>query len=227
MSWFATIRAGCRSVVDRVLRELNAFCSCFFGIEDLSSLRQVPARARYERCSANQVLFSSESIASCWYLLLSGSIYLNGTIVFAPQRFGRQFSGKRGCNRIVLEPSKIILIKNSKDEEYLFQRKIFEKQSQKRLRKINHRGEHQTITDNANVNNYLTKMKEYLRLLNIACAAKAKWRQITFQKTSPESLLFFSLIGGSEGFGIFVEGVELGSKAAECGLKRGDQCLKN
>ncbi|XP_074069400.1 rap guanine nucleotide exchange factor 6 isoform X4 [Macrotis lagotis] len=176
MSWFATIRAGCRSVVDRVLRELNAFCSCFFGIEDLSSLRQVPARARYERCSANQVLFSSESIASCWYLLLSGSIYLNGTIVFAPQRFGRQFSGKRGCNRIVLEPSKIIL-----------------------------------------------KMKEYLRLLNIACAAKAKWRQITFQKTSPESLLFFSLIGGSEGFGIFVEGVELGSKAAECGLKRGDQ----
>ncbi|XP_074069399.1 rap guanine nucleotide exchange factor 6 isoform X3 [Macrotis lagotis] len=195
MSWFATIRAGCRSVVDRVLRELNAFCSCFFGIEDLSSLRQVPARARYERCSANQVLFS----------------------------FGRQFSGKRGCNRIVLEPSKIILIKNSKDEEYLFQRKIFEKQSQKRLRKINHRGEHQTITDNANVNNYLTKMKEYLRLLNIACAAKAKWRQITFQKTSPESLLFFSLIGGSEGFGIFVEGVELGSKAAECGLKRGDQ----
>lgn len=63
-----------------------------------------------------------------------------------------------------------------------------------------------------------------MRLLNIACAAKAKWRQITLQKASRESQLFFSLQGGSErGFGIFVESVEEGSKAAEAGLKRGDQ----
>lgn len=68
------------------------------------------------------------------------------------------------------------------------------------------------------------KMKGHLRLLNIACAAKAKWRQITLQKTSRESPLHFSLQGGSErGFGIFVETVENGSKAAEAGLKRGDQ----
>lgn len=67
-------------------------------------------------------------------------------------------------------------------------------------------------------------MKGHLRLLNIACAAKAKWRQITLQKTARESPLHFSLQGGSErGFGIFVETVENGSKAAEAGLKRGDQ----
>lgn len=67
-------------------------------------------------------------------------------------------------------------------------------------------------------------MKGHLRLLNIACAAKAKWRQITLQKTSRESPLHFSLQGGSErGFGIFVEMVESDSKAAEAGLKRGDQ----
>ncbi|XP_068947924.1 rap guanine nucleotide exchange factor 6 isoform X7 [Petaurus breviceps papuanus] len=71
-----------------------------------------------------------------------------------------------------------------------------------------------------------TKMKGHLRLLNIACAAKAKWRQIILQKTSRESPLFFSLTGGSEGFGIFVEGVEPGSKAAETGLKRGDQIME-
>lgn len=68
------------------------------------------------------------------------------------------------------------------------------------------------------------KMKGHLRLLNIACAAKAKWRQITLQKASRESQLYFSVQGGSErGFGIFVESVEEGSKAAEAGLKCGDQ----
>uniref|UniRef100_UPI0037E7D502 rap guanine nucleotide exchange factor 6-like isoform X5 n=2 Tax=Semicossyphus pulcher TaxID=241346 RepID=UPI0037E7D502 len=73
----------------------------------------------------------------------------------------------------------------------------------------------------------LTKMKGHLRLLNIACAAKAKWRQITLQKASRETPLFFSVQGGSErGFGIFVEAVEPGSKAAEAGLKRGDQIME-
>uniref|UniRef100_A0A6Q2ZMM7 Rap guanine nucleotide exchange factor (GEF) 6 n=1 Tax=Esox lucius TaxID=8010 RepID=A0A6Q2ZMM7_ESOLU len=72
-----------------------------------------------------------------------------------------------------------------------------------------------------------TKMKGHLRLLNIACAAKAKWRQITLQKPSRESPLHFSLHGGSErGFGIFVESVEEGSKASEAGLKRGDQIME-
>ena len=67
-------------------------------------------------------------------------------------------------------------------------------------------------------------MKGHLRLLNIACAAKAKCRQITLQKASREASLSFSLHGGSErGFGIFVESVDIGSKAAEAGLKRGDQ----
>ncbi|XP_067852267.1 rap guanine nucleotide exchange factor 6 isoform X5 [Heptranchias perlo] len=71
------------------------------------------------------------------------------------------------------------------------------------------------------------KMKGHLRLLNIACAAKAKWRQITLLKPSRESPLYFSLLGGSErGFGIFVESVEPGSKAAEAGLKRGDQIME-
>ncbi|KAF7666715.1 hypothetical protein LDENG_00094700 [Lucifuga dentata] len=72
-----------------------------------------------------------------------------------------------------------------------------------------------------------TKMKGHLRLLNIACAAKAKWRQITLQKATRESPLYFSVQGGSErGFGIFVESVEEGSKAAEAGLKWGDQIME-
>ncbi|KAF3821516.1 hypothetical protein GH733_009558 [Mirounga leonina] len=71
------------------------------------------------------------------------------------------------------------------------------------------------------------KMNGHLRLLNIACAAKAKWRQVVLQKASRESPLHFSLNGGSEkGFGIFVEGVEPSSKAADAGLKRGDQIME-
>lgn len=72
-----------------------------------------------------------------------------------------------------------------------------------------------------------TKMNGHLRLLNIACAAKAKWRQVVLQKASRESPLHFSLTGGSEkGFGVFVEVVEPGSKAADAGLKRGDQIME-
>ncbi|KAM9311579.1 rap guanine nucleotide exchange factor 6-like [Gastrophryne carolinensis] len=70
-----------------------------------------------------------------------------------------------------------------------------------------------------------TKMKGHLRLLNIACAAKAKWRYLTLVKNSCDSPLCFTFIGGSDkGFGIFVETVE--TKAAEAGLKRGDQIME-
>lgn len=68
------------------------------------------------------------------------------------------------------------------------------------------------------------KMCGHLRLLNIACAAKAKLRVVTLTKPSREAPLAFTLLGGSEkGFRIFIDSVEPGSKAAEAGLKRGDQ----
>uniref|UniRef100_A0A8C6R7G3 Rap guanine nucleotide exchange factor 2 n=1 Tax=Nannospalax galili TaxID=1026970 RepID=A0A8C6R7G3_NANGA len=71
------------------------------------------------------------------------------------------------------------------------------------------------------------KMGGHLRLLNIACAAKAKRRSMTLTKPSRESPLPFILLGGSEkGFGIFVDSVDSGSKATEAGLKRGDQILE-
>ncbi len=68
----------------------------------------------------------------------------------------------------------------------------------------------------------------HLRLLNIACAAKAKLRVVTLTKPSREAPLSFTLLGGSEkGFRIFIDSVEPDSKAAEAGLKRGDQVMSH
>ncbi|XP_069123815.1 rap guanine nucleotide exchange factor 6-like isoform X9 [Argopecten irradians] len=65
------------------------------------------------------------------------------------------------------------------------------------------------------------------RLLNIACAAKARPRTVTLTRATREEVLHFSVLGGQErGFGIFISKVEKASKAYEAGLKRGDQILE-
>ncbi|CAB1337389.1 unnamed protein product [Coregonus sp. 'balchen'] len=52
------------------------------------------------------------------------------------------------------------------------------------------------------------KMYGHLRLLNIACAAKAKLRLVTLTKPSREAPLAFTLLGGSEkGFRIFIDSI--------------------
>ncbi|XP_048248295.1 rap guanine nucleotide exchange factor 6-like isoform X4 [Haliotis rufescens] len=71
------------------------------------------------------------------------------------------------------------------------------------------------------------KMIGQMRLLNIACAAKARVRTITLTRATREEILRFQILGGCErGHGIFITKVERGSKAFEAGLKRGDQILE-
>ncbi|CAH1794604.1 unnamed protein product [Owenia fusiformis] len=71
------------------------------------------------------------------------------------------------------------------------------------------------------------RMSGQLRLLNIACAAKARARTITLTRATRDEVLHFSVLGGLErGAGLFISKVHKGSKAAECGLKRGDQILE-
>ena len=70
-------------------------------------------------------------------------------------------------------------------------------------------------------------MNGQLRMLNFACAEKARKRVVTLTRPSRDEPLHFTLIGGYErGFGIFIDRVEKNSKAAEVGLKRGDQILE-
>ena len=71
------------------------------------------------------------------------------------------------------------------------------------------------------------KMLGQLRLLNMACSAKSKPRIINLQRLAKETHLDFSICGGKDkGFPIFVSKVDYDSKAAELGLKRGDQIIE-
>ncbi|KAL1778791.1 rap guanine nucleotide exchange factor 6 isoform X2 [Sigmodon hispidus] len=147
---------------ERTPEDLDTIYSYLHGMEILSNLREhqlrlMSARARYERYSGNQMLFCSETIARCWYILLSGSVLVKDSMVLPPCSFGKQFGGKRGCDCLVLEPSEMIVVENSKDnEDSILQREIPARQSRRRFRKINYKGERQTITDGVDVNNYLS-----------------------------------------------------------------------
>ncbi|XP_023619527.1 rap guanine nucleotide exchange factor 6 isoform X3 [Myotis lucifugus] len=144
------------------LPDLNTIYSYLHGMEILSNLREhqlrlMSARARYERYSGNQILFCSETIARCWYILLSGSVLMKDSMVLPPCSFGKQFGGKRGCDCLVLEPSEMIVVENSKDnEDNILQREIPARQSRRRFRKVNYKGERQTITDDVDINSYLS-----------------------------------------------------------------------
>ncbi|XP_004836696.1 rap guanine nucleotide exchange factor 6 isoform X3 [Heterocephalus glaber] len=147
---------------ERTPEDLNTIYSYLHGMEILSNLREhqlrlMSARARYERYSGNQILFCSETIARCWYILLSGSVLVKDSMVLPPCSFGKQFGGKRGCDCLVLEPSEMIVVENSKDnEDSILQREIPARQSRRRFRKINYKGERQTITDDVDISSYLS-----------------------------------------------------------------------
>ncbi|XP_042544732.1 rap guanine nucleotide exchange factor 6 isoform X3 [Dipodomys spectabilis] len=147
---------------ERTPEDLNTIYSYLHGMEILSNLREhqlrlMSERARYERYSGNQILFCSETIARCWYILLSGSVLVKDSMVLPPCSFGKQFGGKRGCDCLVLEPSEMIVVENSKDnEDSILQREIPARQSRRRFRKINYKGERQTITDDVDINSYLS-----------------------------------------------------------------------
>uniref|UniRef100_A0A663MRB8 Rap guanine nucleotide exchange factor 6 n=1 Tax=Athene cunicularia TaxID=194338 RepID=A0A663MRB8_ATHCN len=142
--------------------DLNTIYSFLHGLDILSHFREHQLRimsssARYERYKGNQVLFCSETIARCWYILLSGSVLMKDSMFLPPCSFGKQSGGKRGCECIILEPSEMIVVENSKDnEESILQREVPLRQSRRRFRKINQRGERQTITDNVDSSSYLS-----------------------------------------------------------------------
>ncbi|MEE6479287.1 hypothetical protein FKM82_012201 [Ascaphus truei] len=147
---------------ERTQEDLNTIYLHMHRMDILSHLRDhqlrlMSAAARYERYSGNQVLFCSESLARCWYILLSGSVLVKDSMFLPPCSFGKQSGGKRGCECIVLEPSEMIVVENTRvNNEDSLHRETSVRQSRRRFRKINQHGERQTITDNVEATSYIS-----------------------------------------------------------------------
>lgn len=136
------------------IKDLEIVYSYLHGMEALSNLREHQLRlmcetVRYERHEANEVLYYPDDIGTCWYILLSGSVFIKESMFLPRSSFGKRSAGslRRGCECIVLEPSEMIVVDYMDENEEYFQRQASHRQSRRRFKKINQKGERQTIID--------------------------------------------------------------------------------
>ncbi|XP_036380052.1 rap guanine nucleotide exchange factor 6-like isoform X1 [Megalops cyprinoides] len=137
----------------RTAEDLNTIYVHLYHMDVLAHLREHQLRsmctsARYERYDANHVLFYPDNISTCWYILLSGSVFVKEHMFLARCCFGKQLGGRRGCECITLEPSEMIVVENANEaEEGALLRDAPHRRSRRRFRKVNPRGERELITD--------------------------------------------------------------------------------
>ncbi|KAG9259811.1 rap guanine nucleotide exchange factor 2-like isoform X3 [Astyanax mexicanus] len=143
-----------RSPAERTQQDLQIVYSYLHGMEALSNLREHQLRlmcetVRYEQHEANEVLYYPDDIGTCWYILLSGSVFIKESMFLPRSSFGKRSAGslRRGCECIVLEASEMIVVDYVEESEEYFQRQASHRQSRRKFRKINQRGERQTIID--------------------------------------------------------------------------------
>ncbi|XP_059577909.1 rap guanine nucleotide exchange factor 2 isoform X16 [Alligator mississippiensis] len=147
-------QAVMKNPAERSAQDLEIVYSYLHGMEALSNLREHQFRlmcetVRYERHEANEVLYYPDDIGTCWYILLSGSVFIKESMFLPRSSFGKRSAGslRRGCECIVLEPSEMIVVDYMDENEEYFQRQASHRQSRRRFRKINQKGERQTIID--------------------------------------------------------------------------------
>ncbi|KAF3818537.1 hypothetical protein GH733_011954 [Mirounga leonina] len=128
-------QAVMKNPAERTPQDLEIVYSYLHGMEALSNLRE------------HQL--SPDDIGTCWYILLSGSVFIKESMFLPRSSFGKRSAGsfRRGCECIVLEPSEMIVVDYMDENEEYFQRQASHRQSRRRFRKINQKGERQTIID--------------------------------------------------------------------------------
>ncbi|XP_072302156.1 rap guanine nucleotide exchange factor 6 isoform X2 [Eucyclogobius newberryi] len=147
----------------RTAEDLHTIYSHLYHMDVLAHLREHQLRsmctsARYERHGANHILFYPDTIATCWYILLTGSVFVKEHMYLARCCFGKQRGGRRGCECITLEPSEMIVVENgSEADESFLQRGESQRRSRRRFRRINPKGERELITDGPEPNAYSTE----------------------------------------------------------------------
>ncbi|XP_068904541.1 rap guanine nucleotide exchange factor 6 isoform X9 [Tenebrio molitor] len=101
----------------RSLQDLQVIYYGLSGLEALQTLRDSALRAlckvvRYEKHQANDVLYYTGELSTCWYILLSGSVFIDGSMFLPRSSFGKRTGGSARRQNVcfVLEPSEMIVI---------------------------------------------------------------------------------------------------------------------
>ncbi|KAJ8023170.1 Rap guanine nucleotide exchange factor 2 [Holothuria leucospilota] len=102
---------------ERTKEELqNIFCH-LHDLEALRSLREPAIReiaksVRYEKREANEILYCRENLSTCWYILLSGSVFIDHAMYLPRSSFGKRTSGtgRRETDCLILETSELLVI---------------------------------------------------------------------------------------------------------------------
>ncbi|CAI9720795.1 Hypothetical predicted protein [Octopus vulgaris] len=73
----------------RTQKDLDIIYSYLHGMEALSLSRESALKAlcrtvRYEYHDANEILYCQGELSTCWYILLSGSVFIEGSM-FLPR----------------------------------------------------------------------------------------------------------------------------------------------
>jgi Rap guanine nucleotide exchange factor 2 len=102
---------------ERTAQDLTIINAYLKHLEALSSLRESHIRnlcktIRYEIHDTHRVLFSRGELNTCWYILLSGSVFIESTMYLPRASFGKRTpSNQYRINEcVVLEPSEMLVI---------------------------------------------------------------------------------------------------------------------
>ena len=110
----ASLQKDC---ADRSEDDVNRVFSYLVGVDALTSarestLRSLAANAKYRFHDANDILYCRGEISHCWFILLSGSVFIDGSMFLPRSSFGRRLpgNGRRQNECIILEPSELLYI---------------------------------------------------------------------------------------------------------------------
>eukprot|EP00794_Sanderia_malayensis_P016597 gene16597-18286_t len=99
------------------------------------TVKAMAKSARYEFHNSNVLLYTAEDWSTCWYILLSGSVFLDRCMYLPGSSFGKQsVKGKRSFDCLILENSEMIVIDYPNEQLFKpFQRKSYSMQDLEKL----------------------------------------------------------------------------------------------
>ncbi|CAF1161556.1 unnamed protein product [Adineta steineri] len=102
---------------ERTVQDLTIINTYLKHLEALSILRESNIRhlcktIRYEKYDAHHALFSRGDLNTCWYILLSGSVFIESTMYLPRASFGKRTPNNpyRTNECVVLEPTELLII---------------------------------------------------------------------------------------------------------------------